>query len=204
MSVVIIDYEIGNINSIVGALSKLGVNYEFSRDHKVINKAEKIILPGVGSFLHGMSNLQKFNLVDILNNEVIKKNKPILGICLGMQLFCKSSEENNVEVNGLGWINATVKKFPKDCKILPHMGWNVIETKNNSKFYKKNVVLDFYFVHSYYVNFNEVEENIMIEKSNYYIDFPAMIIKNNIYGVQFHPEKSQRDGLEFLKMFINA
>ena len=84
------------------------------------------------------------------------------------------------------------------------MGWNVIETKNNSKFYKKNVVLDFYFVHSYYVNFNEVEENVMIEKSNYYIDFPAMIIKNNIYGAQFHPEKSQRDGLKFLKMFINA
>jgi|TARA_B100001093_G_scaffold486409_1_gene521698 glutamine amidotransferase len=204
MKVVIIDYGIGNINSIVGALSKLGVNYEFSRDHEVIKKADKIILPGVGSFLHGMNNLKKFNLVDVLSEEVMNKNKPILGICLGMQLFCKLSEENKVEVNGLGWLNASVKKFPKDCKIIPHMGWNVIETKNNSQFYKKNTSLDFYFVHSYYVSFNKLEKNIIIEKSNYNIDFPAIIIKDNIFGVQFHPEKSQKDGLEFLRMFVNA
>ena len=84
------------------------------------------------------------------------------------------------------------------------MGWNEVVTKNNSIFYKKNTKLDFYFVHSYYINFNRLEKNIFIEKSNYYIDFPAIIIKENIFGAQFHPEKSQKNGLELIKMFINA
>ena len=204
MKVVIIDYGLGNINSIIGALKKININYEFSNESKIIEKAEKIILPGVGSFFHGMNNLIKYNLVDILNNQVIQNKKPILGICLGMQLFCKSSEENNSNIKGLGWINATVKKFPKECKILPHMGWNIIETKNDSKFYKKKTNLDFYFVHSYYMSNDKSDKNILIEYSNYYIDFPAMIIKENIYGAQFHPEKSQKNGLEFLKMFADA
>ncbi len=204
MSIIIIDYGVGNINSIVGALKRLKVKYLFSRNPKDVEKSSKIILPGVGSFENGMKNLEKFKLIDLLNNEVINKKKPILGICLGTQLFCRSSEENNTKIKGLGWLNAEVKKFPKDCKILPHMGWNEVVTKNNSIFYKKNTKLDFYFVHSYYINFNRLEKNILIEKSNYYIDFPAIIIKENIFGAQFHPEKSQKDGLELIKMFINA
>ena len=140
MKVVIIDYGIGNINSIIGALKKLKINYEFSNNSKIIEKAEKIILPGVGSFFHGMKNLNKYNLISILNNQVIQNKKPILGICLGMQLFCKSSEENNTKIKGLGWINARVKRFPRECKILPHMGWNIVTTKNDSKFYKKKQI----------------------------------------------------------------
>ena len=204
MKTIIIDYGLGNINSITGALKKLKVKYLFSRNPNDIKKSSKIILPGVGSFENGMKNLEKFKLIDVLNDQVLKKKKPILGICLGAQLFCKSSEENNTNSKGLGWLNAEVKKFPKKCKILPHMGWNQVVTKKKSIFYKKNTELDFYFVHSYYVKFNQTDKNILIEKSNYHIDFPAIIIKENIYGAQFHPEKSQKNGLEFIKMFINA
>ncbi len=204
MKIVVINYGLGNINSITGALKKLNVKYEFSNDLKIIKEADKLILPGVGSFAKGMQNLKNFNLIETLNHQVKIENKPILGICLGAQLFCESSEEDNNQTKGLGWFEANVKKFPKECKILPHIGWNIVKTKNISKFYNENINLDFYFVHSYYINFIKPEKNIIIENSNYYIDFPAIVFYKNIFGAQFHPEKSQKHGLEFLKKFIDA
>ena len=204
MKIVVIDYGVGNINSITGALNKLNVSYEFTNDLNLIELADKLILRGVGSFAKGMQNLKDFNLIDTLNHQVINKKKEILGICLGAQLFCKSSEENGIKTNGLGWLDAEVKKFPKECKIIPHMGWNIVKTKNITKFYNENNYLDLYFVHSYFIDFKKIKNDILVEYSTYYIDFPAMIFNRNIIGAQFHPEKSQRHGLEFLNKFINA
>ena len=199
--IVIIDYGIGNLASVLNMFKKIGVkDVCISNDQSVISEATKLILPGVGSFDTGMTNLENSNLISILNQKVLVEKVPILGICLGMQLLTKRSEEG-VKA-GLGWIDAETIKFKLDPALklkVPHMGWNYI------KVLKENPLIDlqsknrFYFVHSYYVKcFDETQ---MIATSNFGVDFTCMVNKDNIFGAQFHPEKSLKFGMTLLENF---
>jgi len=202
--IVIIDYNMGNLRSVQKAFERVGADAIISNNHEVIKKASKIVLPGVGSFKDGMENLEKLDLITILNEEVISKKKPFLGICLGMQLLSKKGYENG-ETKGLSWVDAEVIKFDftnyeKKLKI-PHVGWNNVKYKNKNQLFD-NILdnSDFYFVHSYY--FNTVE-NVITSSTDYGFDFTSSIQKDNIYAFQFHPEKSQNVGLKLLENFVN-
>jgi len=199
--IVIVDYGIGNLASVLNMFKKIGVkDVVVSSDKEVISKASKLLLPGVGAFDAGMSNLEKHGLIPILNKKVIDEKIPILGICLGMQLLTKRSEEGKKD--GLGWIDAETVKFNLNPELklkVPHMGWNYI------KVLRKNPLIDtetknrFYFVHSYYVKC--IDESQSLATSNFGIDFTCMVNKNNIFGAQFHPEKSLKFGMKLLENF---
>ena len=160
-----------------------------------------MILPGVGHFANGMKKLRELELIDVLDEKVLSQKTPILGICLGMQLFCKFSEEGNIE--GLKWFDADTVRFKKNDvrHKIPHMGWNSLEVMKKSELFKS---LDkehlFYFVHSYYVKCN-IQEDVLAT-TNYAYEFVSAIEKDNIYGVQFHPEKSHEWGEQVLKNFL--
>jgi glutamine amidotransferase len=196
----VIDYQMGNIGAIVNMLKKIRAEVFSSSNINEIEKADKLILPGVGAFDSGMENLKRLNLIPILEKKVIGQKTPILGICLGMQLFAEKSEEGFSE--GLGWIDGEVKKFnpPADGLKIPHMGWNNINIKKQDKLFE-NMPIDsgFYFVHSYYFDCND--KNNVLATTNYGYDFPSIIRKENIIGVQFHPEKSHKFGMKLLKNF---
>ncbi|MCH8741623.1 imidazole glycerol phosphate synthase subunit HisH [Patescibacteria group bacterium] len=198
--IVIIDYKMGNTGSILNMLKKIGETAVISSDIKDINNADKLILPGVGSFDTGMNNINNSGLLDILNKKVLKEKTPILGICLGMQLFANKSEEGIKR--GLGWIGGNVVKFKfKDNNLkIPHMGWNEIKIKKNDVLFK-NIAEEprFYFVHSYYFFCND--NNDVLATTNYGYDFASVVRKDNIRGVQFHPEKSHKYGMNLLKNF---
>lgn len=197
-SIVIIDYGLGNVSSVLNALTVLGHKAEITRDKDKIRAADKIILPGVGAFEEGMNNLKEFDLINILYEEVIIKKKPFLGICLGMQLICNKSFEGG-EFPGLGWIDAEVIRFNNNVRV-PHIGWNDISCNTNSPLFKDgNEKQTFYFVHSFYVNLKD--PSLDIGTCNYGLSFPAVIQKENIFATQFHPEKSQHEGLELLRKF---
>lgn len=200
--ITIIDYGAGNIKSIRNILKKIGVQSIITNKPEDIKNARKLILPGVGHFDYGMQNLRNSGLVDILTEVVIKNKTPLLGICLGAQLLGKNSEEG-IE-KGLGWIDMEVVKFDVDklssqLKI-PHMGWNEIEIKQSSELLNN---LDnssrFYFVHTFHMKPNDSED--ILSFSNYGYNFVSAVKRNNIYGVQFHPEKSHRFGMELLTNF---
>jgi glutamine amidotransferase len=195
-------YGLGNSGSIINMINRLGGEAKVCNEPSELKKTKKIILPGVGSFDQGISNIHSYNWIDVLNEMVIEKSIPILGICLGMQLMCKSSEEG--DLNGLGWIDADVKKFSffdrgVSLKV-PHMGWNTIECKKSSKLISPFEEERFYFVHSYHVDCHDKQD--VLATSNYGHDFTSAFSKNNIYGVQFHPEKSHRFGMRLIKNFI--
>ena len=198
--IVIIDYGLGNIASISNMFRKLGIEAVISSDLDIINDAEKLILPGVGAFDEGMRQLSSYGFLDILNKKVLEEKTPILGICLGVQLFTKSSEEGKID--GLGWINVETKRFNfsnKDLKI-PHMGWNSVEQKKSSKLF--NDVHEnprFYFVHSYHLACSNQQD--VLATSDYGFEFVSAVEVGNIYGVQFHPEKSHKFGMRLLKNF---
>jgi len=199
--ITIIDYNMGNFAAIKNMLKKLGHDAIVTSDAEVLRESSKIILPGVGSFDYGMENLDKLGLIEVLYQKVIKEKTPILGVCLGMQLLTKSSEEGLKP--GLGYIDAKTVKFKfnetSNFKI-PNMGWNSI------KLYQRNSILDseyesqrFYFVHSYYISCNEKKD--ILASSIYGIEFVSAFQHENILGVQFHPEKSHKYGLEVLDKF---
>ena len=195
----IIDYGMVNIGSIENMLKRINTKSIITSNIDTLNKCNKLILPGVGAFDQGMKRLHDGGFISYLNNYAIKQKKPILGICLGMQLFANSSEEGSFP--GLGWIKGKVKKFvfsDYDIKV-PHMGWNTIETNKNILFKNLTDEKRFYFVHSYYYDCND-KKNI-IASTNYGIKFTSAINKNNIWGTQFHPEKSHICGMKLLDNF---
>lgn len=199
---VIVDYGTGNLNSVKKSLDRMRVSYIISSDHKDIINSEKIILPGVGHFGKAMSNLKELNLLDTLHEAVLVKKTPILGICLGMEVMAKESEEGNAE--GLGWLDAEIIKFNVSDKIkykIPHIGWNQIYIKKNSLLMNNiSDLSEFYFVHSYHLKINNQSD--ILNETQYDYLFPAAIEKDNIFGVQYHPEKSRDAGAQLLKNFI--
>ncbi|TRX34809.1 imidazole glycerol phosphate synthase subunit HisH [Flavobacterium sp. ZT3R18] len=202
-NIIIVDYGLGNLKSIQNMLKKIGYNAIITADKKEIEKASKLILPGVGSFDVAMNNIYSNNLQELLDKKVLVDKTPILGICLGMQIMCKSSEEGKTK--GLNWIDAEVVKFKfADTKFKsPHMGWNVVKPIHRNSLFKD---IDFeeikyYHVHSYYVNLNDMNDELC--STNYENNFTSGFQKGNIYGVQFHPEKSHKYGFELLKNFAS-
>lgn len=201
-NIVIIDYGAGNHFSVHKKLNRLGYDVTTSNDANIIKSADKIVMPGVGHFSKAMENLKQLNLISVLNEEVLEKKKPILGICLGMQLMASFSEEGNTE--GLNWFDAKVQKFKIDDQLrhkVPHTGWNQIELNKESKLLKDiSNKSEFYFVHSFF--FNCKDKSDILCSTNYESKFVSAIEKHNIYGTQFHPEKSHDIGMQLLKNFI--
>ncbi|MBF0386119.1 MAG: imidazole glycerol phosphate synthase subunit HisH [Candidatus Omnitrophica bacterium] len=198
--IVIVDYGMGNLGSVVNAFMKLKVPVLATSDVNEISRAERIVLPGVGFFAKGMENLRALGLIDTLNKKALEEKVPFLGICLGMQLLTSFSEEGNAE--GLGWINAKTVRFNFSDGAglrIPHVGWNKI-AKKEDPLLLSGIAEDnrFYFTHSYHVA--PKDENILAF-SFYGYDFASVIQSGNIFGVQFHPETSHKDGLLLLKNF---
>lgn len=197
--VVVIDYGMGNLGSILNMMKKIGAPAVISSKISDIEKADKLILPGVGAFDNGMKNLSERGLIHVLNNKVIKDATPILGICLGMQLFAKRSEEGILD--GLGWIDAETVRFrfegDKTGLKIPHMGWNYLKiAREHHLFGDLGDNPRFYFVHSYHVVCNSSED--VLATTYYGYDFVSSINRGNIFGVQFHPEKSHKFGMRLL------
>ena len=204
-NITIIDYGSGNILSAKQSFArvikteKIDADVCISGNPEKIKESTHIVLPGQGAFETCINGLEEIpGMIDELNNFVIVKKKPFFGICVGMQLLANNSLENGNH-KGLGWIDGTIEKLPSQKLKMPHMGWNSIKVLN------KNLMInpketDYYFVHSYYFNCKN-KENILAE-TNYGIDFPSIINKENIYGLQFHPEKSSEQGLDIIKSFI--
>lgn len=199
--IVIIDYGMGNLGSIKNMFLAVGIESVITSNLEIIKKARKLILPGVGAFDNGIENLRKLKLMPILNDLVLQKNVPILGICLGMQLMTEKSEEG--ELRGLSWIQGETKRFKVSDLKIPHMGWN------NVDIVKKHFLVEglkksaqFYFVHSYFVSLANEKDALL--KTNYGKKFTSAFQKNNIMGVQFHPEKSHKYGMQLLKNFAEG
>ena len=197
----IIDYGLSNIGSVVNAVSKLNYKCEVINSDKNINKLDKIILPGVGSFPQAIKNLKKQNLFDSLKDFITDKKKPFLGICLGMQILYNHSSEDGGE-NGLGVINGKVKQLMPSKKFkVPNVGWREIEILKKgvltNQFIDKPI---FYFVHKY-ACYSEEKINT-VAQLNYTNQFDCIIEKENIFATQFHPEKSQKNGLQLLNNFL--
>lgn len=201
--IAIIDYGMGNKHSIYNALKYIGADACISSDADEIGKAERIILPGVGAFGAAMENLRQSQLIEILNEEVIEKGKLFLGICLGMQLLAEKGTEKGV-FQGLGWISGeTVKLQPENAGLkLPHVGWNDIDIVKESVLFKGlKKERAFYFVHSYAMQLKDSQD--LIAEGDYGVKFTAAVQKDNIFATQFHPEKSQKNGLIVLENFVN-
>jgi imidazole glycerol-phosphate synthase subunit HisH len=200
--IVVINYGVGNILSVTNALERLGYCYVVSNKESDINTASALILPGVGAFEEAMKNLHDLNLIKVLEKAVLIQKKPILGICLGMQIFASSSNENGFH-QGLGWISGEVIKLSNigDMKI-PHVGWNTIDTKKSIPLFsemKENSSPHYYFDHSYHF---VCEEKFVNSTCDYGKRLIVGVQKENIFGVQFHPEKSQLDGFRLFKGFF--
>lgn len=200
--VVIVDYETGNLNSVKRSLDRMRADSIVSADPADVMNSDKIVLPGVGHFGRAMASLKEMNLIDALREAVLVKQKPVLGICLGMELMAKTSEEGNLE--GLGWFDAETIKFRISNKLkykIPHIGWNQIHIQKQSALMKGIPELaEFYFVHSYYLKLTDRSD--VLNETEYEFTYPSAIEKDNIFGVQYHPEKSHDVGAQLLKNFI--
>lgn len=199
--IVILDYGIGNVQSVRNALKYLGNKSQITNNPEVISSATHLILPGVGAFADGMRGLKKYNLIELLTKQVLIKNKFFLGICLGMQLLGDESEEDP-EAKGLSFIKGQVCRFNINEKKfrVPHIGWNSVRVNKNSKLFMGIVNPEFYFVHSYFLKPENKDDIVGI--CEYGEKFCCAVERDNIFGVQFHPEKSQREGLAVLKNFV--
>jgi len=201
--IAIIDYKMGNLRSVAKAMEKVGAEVLVTAKAKDLKRARAIILPGVGAFGQGMKHLKESGIIPALLEEV-KSGKPLLGICLGLQLLFTESEEHG-RYKGLDIIKGEVKRFPQNIKV-PHMGWNNVKSKVKSQKSKIDILKGipdsayFYFVHSYYVV--PEDKSIIVATTEYGIEFASVIQKDNIWGVQFHPEKSQELGLRILRNFV--
>lgn len=200
----IVEYGSGNIKAIANIYHRLGVAYKIASTAEDLQQSDKIILPGVGAFDHCMGALEQSGLKEALNQEVLGYKKPVLGICVGMQLLANESEEGRLP--GLKWIDATVRRFDEklftDATHLPHMGWNDVEPQGNDPLFEGiDMSSGYYFLHSYY--FDPVEKTDILAKAFYGQQFTCAVRHNNIYGVQFHPEKSHQAGVDLLKNFAS-
>jgi len=196
----IINYNLGNPKSIKNMLSYLGIDAVISDDLNTLKSADRLILPGVGHFAHGMNQLNNLGFTDVIKEHALTQQKPILGICLGMQLMTNFSEEGDVE--GLGLIDAQTKKFQLQDKSLkiPHMGWNEVSWQKESPILNSlSEKPRYYFVHSYFVECNN--QNDVLGTTHYGQDFVSAFQHDNIIGMQFHPEKSHKFGMELLQNF---
>ncbi len=200
LDVVVIDYKTGNVDSILKAISMANYSVKLSDKKEVILSAKKIILPGQGSFDYGMEQLMKLELIDIIKEQALINKIPVLGICLGMQILADIGYENKKKTKGLGLISGEVKKISTNLK-LPHVGWNEVSFKKKDKiFFEIKDNKDFYFVHAYY--FDCLNPNQILSTTNYNFNFPSVVGNQNIYGFQFHPEKSLKNGIKILNNFL--
>lgn len=201
MSIVIIDYGMGNTGSILNMLKFLQIDAIISASPSDIEKADKIILPGVGAFDHGINQLQKHQLINSLNEQILVRKKPILGICLGLQLMTNSSEEGVLP--GLGWLDAQTLKFkinPDTTIRIPHIGWNLLEPLQQHPLLNDlQHPSKYYFVHSYYLSCNNPADVVGVTYHGQRFD--ALVAHENIMGCQFHPEKSHRFGMKIFENF---
>lgn len=201
--VLIPDFGMGNVHSVERCLCLMNIDPVISTDPGEIAKADKIILPGIGHFQTAMENLSKFHMIDALHEFAQVKKKPILGICLGMQLMAKTSEEGSLA--GLGWVDASVVKLKVKDSLkykIPHIGWNqVITSKQNPLIKNIPHLSEFYFIHSYHLSFTGNKD--IVCETIYETPFPSVVARENIFGVQFHPEKSHKPGSVLLENFIN-
>lgn len=200
--IAIINYGSGNVQAIANIYNKLNIENIITNDEIIIEKASKLILPGVGAFDEVMNQLNLSGLKGILNKEVIEKNKPVLGVCVGMQILGHKSEEG--EALGLGWIDGEVKKMSienlKHKPYLPHMGWNSVEVKKKNPIISNiDIEMGFYFLHSYH--FVCKDPNDVLLSTHYGDIITSSVAHDNIFGMQFHPEKSHSNGIQIFKNF---
>ena len=198
--IAMIDYDAGNIKSVEKALQKLGADVVITKDPQEILGADKVILPGVGSFGDAMNNLKKYGLDEVIH-QVVENGTPFLGICLGLQLLFERSDESP-EAVGLGILKGEILRIPdaEGLKI-PHMGWNSLHLQNNGRLFRGLKENDYvYFVHSYYLKAED--ESIVKATTNYSVNIHASVEKDNVFACQFHPEKSSDVGLQILKNFV--
>ena len=201
--IVIVDYGMGNLGSILNMLKKIGVSARVSSDTHEIEAAEKLILPGVGAFDTGMLRLRELGLLEILDSKAFVHKTPVLGVCLGMQLLTKESEEGLLP--GLGWIDGKAIRFrfdPKQSNLkIPHMGWNSVTIHREGSLFKgMDQDVRFYFVHSYHIVCNDEQD--VLATTDYGYGFVSAVQRENIMGAQFHPEKSHKFGMKLLKNFV--
>jgi imidazole glycerol-phosphate synthase subunit HisH len=202
MKIVIVDYGMGNIHSLKGALTTLNHKGKIfvSNEHNLISEADLLFLPGVGHFNAAMQKLESLKLIELLRELVLTKKTPIMGICLGMQLMFRSSLEGG-KVKGLGFFDAEVKLIRSGREKIPHIGFNTVVPATKSIMFKNVKHRDFYFVHSYCVNNLEIKD-AKISSCDYNESFIAALELDNIWGTQFHPEKSQDSGLKLINNFL--
>ncbi|MCK8818182.1 imidazole glycerol phosphate synthase subunit HisH [Natroniella sulfidigena] len=195
----IIDYGMGNLKNVQKAFEMVGYQAEVTQDKEEILAADGVVLPGVGAFKDAMENLEQLELIEVIK-AVIEQGTPFLGICLGLQLLFTASEEFGV-TEGLDIIPGRVKRFPQDLELkIPHIGWNQLNLKQETELYDYIEAGEYqYFVHSYYVEPDD--KAVIATTTGYGIEFVSSIVKDNIYAVQFHPEKSSHKGLQLLKNF---
>jgi imidazole glycerol-phosphate synthase subunit HisH len=200
--IAIIDYGMGNLGSVKRKLDRIKVDAVVTSDAEVIRNSDKLIMPGVGHFGNALNEIKSRGLWDVINTEVLIGKKPILGICLGMQLMAKTSEEG--DATGFGWFDAEVVRFRVQDKRrykVPHMGWNQVTLKKPSLLFDEvDLKQGFYFVHSYYLKCSD--EADVLNETVYEYPFVSAIQKDNIYGVQYHPEKSHEAGEKLLRNFV--
>lgn len=202
--IAILNYGLGNINAFANIYKNLDIPHKIVNNPSQLDGAKRIILPGVGAFDYAMKQLNKSGLRDKVENLVLNENIALLGVCVGMQMLANSSDEGSEK--GLGWIDADVKLFEtsniKHKTKLPHMGWNTINSNTGSLLFDGlNNGARFYFLHSYY--FECYHADNIISTTNYGLQFTSAVNSNNIYGVQFHPEKSHQNGTKLLSNFVN-
>tara|TARA_Y100000741_G_scaffold324419_1_gene275311 strand:- start:165 stop:788 length:624 start_codon:yes stop_codon:yes gene_type:complete len=197
--VCILDYGSGNVNSVYNILNYMKYSVKISNNEEEIKNSSHIILPGVGSFGSAIDKINKLLPINILSKEVLEKRKPFLGICVGMQVLATKGFENG-EHKGLGWIDGVVRKIDSKNHSLPHIGWQGINVKIKEPITLNISNLDFYFVHSYAMY--PENANYLAATTNYGEEFCSIVKKENIYGTQFHPEKSQQAGMQVIKNFI--
>lgn len=200
--ITVVDYGLGNVGSILNSFGRMNIPCKLGSTREDVENAEKLILPGVGSFDKGMKRLRDLDLIDALQDAVLEKRTPIMGICLGMQLFLQESEEGILP--GLGWIEGKVVRFriPRNEPVykVPHMGWNsVIEERGSPILHGLTSDDRFYFVHSFHAD--DVDEREVLGRTTYTYPFPSVVQRDNVIGIQCHPERSHGSGMKILRNF---